>query len=149
MSFGSKMRECRLEQGISLRQLSERLDVAESTVQRYETGVIKNLSEETISTIAAALGVSASYLLGEQEAILPEDKTKPVKLTNTEQILIMCYRNITDKDRQIVRNLLLSMNDNYAKLMEFERRLDFAEQYISDCGEEKDYRKMLEEDSNG
>ena len=79
MSFGSKMRECRLEQGISLRQLSERLDVAESTVQRYETGVIKNLSEETISTIAAALGVSASYLLGEQEAILPPiaDKSEP------------------------------------------------------------------------
>ena len=149
MSFGSKMRECRLEHGMSLRMLSEKLNVSESTVLRYETGAIKNLSETTMGIIADALGVSASYLLGEQDEIKPEDKTKAVKLTNTEQILISCYRNISDSDRSAVRALLLSMNNNYCKLQEFERRLDSAEQYIADCGEDKGYRLMLEEESNG
>lgn len=149
MSFGSKMRECRLEQGMSLRMLSEKLNVSESTVLRYETGAIRNLSETTMAIIADALGVPVSYLLGEQDVIKPEDKTKAVKLTNTEQILISCYRSISDSDRSAIRALLLSMNSNYAKLQEFERRLDTAERYIADCGEDKDYRLMLEEESNG
>lgn len=148
MSLGSRMRECRIEQGISLRQLGEKLNVSESTVQRYEKGIIKKLPEETINGIAAALGVSASYLLGEQETIRPEDKTKPVNLTNSEQVLVSCYRRLGDSERSVIRSLLLTMEMAQNHLDQYESRLKLAEEFIADIGEEKDYRALVAE-SNG
>lgn len=148
MSLGSRMRECRIEQGMSLRQLGEKLNVSESTVQRYEKGIIKKLPEETINGIAAALGVSASYLLGEQETIRPEDKTKPVNLTNSEQVLVACYRRLGDSERSVIRSLLLTMEMAQNHLDQYESRLKLAEEFIADIGEEKDYRVLVAE-SNG
>lgn len=148
MSLGSRMRECRIEQGMSLRQLGEKLNVSESTVQRYEKGIIKKLPEETINGIAAALGVSASYLLGEQETIRPEDKTKPVNLTNSEQVLFSCYRRLGDSERSVIRSLLLTMEMAQNHLDQYESRLKLAEEFIADIGEEKDYRALVAE-SNG
>lgn len=144
MTLGSRIRECRLEQGLSLHDLSEKLNVSESTVLRYEKGVINKLSEKTIQIIADALGVSVSYLLGEQETIKPENKTKSYELTMSEQVLVSCYRSLEDHDRSVVRALILAMNANACRMRQLEDTVKTAEDFIADLGETKEYQHLLE-----
>ena len=147
MTLGSRIRECRLEQGLSLHDLSEKLNVSESTVLRYEKGVINKLSEKTIQIIADALGVSVSYLLGEQETIKPENKTKSYELTMSEQVLVSCYRSLEDHDRSVVRALILAMNANACRMRQLEDTVKTAEEFIADLGETKEYQHLLEENN--
>lgn len=147
MTLGSRIRECRLEQGLSLHDLSEKLNVSESTVLRYEKGVINKLSEKTIQIIADALGVSVSYLLGEQETIKPENKTKSYELTMSEQVLVSCYRSLEDHDRSVVRALILAMNANACRMRQLEDTVKTAEEFIADLGETKEYQHLLEKNN--
>ena len=54
---------------MTLLQLAQRLNVAESTVQRYESGNIKNLKYETIVELAAILECTPASLMGWSEFI--------------------------------------------------------------------------------
>ena len=47
-----RLRELRKERGLTLLQVAEKLGVTESTVQRYESGNIKNLKYETMVELA-------------------------------------------------------------------------------------------------
>lgn len=67
-----RIRELRKANGLTLLQVAERLGVTESTVQRYESGNIKNLKYETMVELAELFGVAPSYLMGWTS----EDSTK-------------------------------------------------------------------------
>lgn len=67
--MANRIKEIRLQHGLTLKQLADRLGVSESTVQRYESGLIKNLKYETMVELAEILGCSPSYLMGWDEAV--------------------------------------------------------------------------------
>ena len=46
--LNQRIKERRLAQGLTLAQVAEKLGVKEATVQRYESGDIKNIKHETI-----------------------------------------------------------------------------------------------------
>lgn len=63
MSFGERLKELRIENGLTQLQLAEILDVSKSNVSKYEAGNVEpNL--EIITKIAIHFGVDADYLLG-------------------------------------------------------------------------------------
>lgn len=64
MVFSKRMKESREKQGLTLAQLGRKIDKTEATVQRYESGNIKNLKSDTIENIAKALDVNPAYLMG-------------------------------------------------------------------------------------
>ena len=59
-----RLRELRKERGLTLLQVAEKLGVTESTVQRYESGNIKNLKYETMVELAELFDVAPAYLMG-------------------------------------------------------------------------------------
>lgn len=59
-----RIKERRLELDMTLMDLSKKLGVQEATVQRYETGAIKNISHKTIILLTDILKCSPAYLLG-------------------------------------------------------------------------------------
>lgn len=67
MSFSKRMKQSREKQGITLAELGRRIGKTEATVQRYESGNIKNLKNDTIENIATALNVNPAYLMGWNE----------------------------------------------------------------------------------
>jgi transcriptional regulator with XRE-family HTH domain len=67
-----RIKSLRKEKGLTLLQVAERLGVTESTVQRYESGNIKNLKYETMVELAELFDVAPSYLMGWTS----EDSTK-------------------------------------------------------------------------
>ena len=60
----SRMKKRREELDMSYQTLSDKVGISKSTLQRYETGYIKNMPVDKIEDIANALQVSPSYLMG-------------------------------------------------------------------------------------
>lgn len=64
MSFSKRLERARKTRGMTLLEVAEKIGRTEATVQRYESGNIKNLKNDTIEALAAALNVSPIYLMG-------------------------------------------------------------------------------------
>lgn len=64
MSIGARIRERRKACGLTLEELSAKVNTSRQTVSRYETGVIKNIPSDKIEELAYALETTPSYLMG-------------------------------------------------------------------------------------
>lgn len=65
--MGIKMRQKRKELNLTLDDIAENVQVAKSTIQRYETGKIEMPKIPVVREIAKALGVSSKWLLGKED----------------------------------------------------------------------------------
>ena len=63
----NRIKERRIELDMSYQDLSDKTGISKSTLQRYETGFIKNLSIDKLEILAKALRVSPGYLMGWEE----------------------------------------------------------------------------------
>ena len=62
--LNERLRECRNSCGFTLLEVAEIVGVSEATMQRYESGEIKNIKHSTIVTLANKYGVEPAYLMG-------------------------------------------------------------------------------------
>lgn len=58
------IKHTRESKGMTLKELGKKINKTEATVQRYESGTIKNITNEVVEQIADALDVSPAYLMG-------------------------------------------------------------------------------------
>jgi len=66
-NIGGTIKERREQLGLTLEQVGDYIGVGKATVQRYESGEIHNLKQETIEKLSEILKVSPSYLMGWEE----------------------------------------------------------------------------------
>jgi len=64
MSIGTRIKQKRLEQKLTLLEVANAIGVQEATVQRYESGIIKTLKQDTIAKLANVLNTTPSFLMG-------------------------------------------------------------------------------------
>jgi HTH-type transcriptional regulator, cell division transcriptional repressor len=64
MDVGNRIKSRRTEIGMTLKEVAKKLGVKDATVQRYESGNIKNLKYETITKLAEILNVSPNWIVG-------------------------------------------------------------------------------------
>ncbi len=62
--WNERIRKKRLEKGITLAQIADKLGVTEATAQRYESGSIKSVPYEHMCAYGELLGCSPAYLMG-------------------------------------------------------------------------------------
>lgn len=67
--LNERIKIMRMKRGYTLAYVAEQLGIKEATMQRYESGEIKNVKHETISKLAEIYGCSPSYLMGWEEQI--------------------------------------------------------------------------------
>lgn len=60
--ISSRLKQARIAQGLSLKELGEKVGLSESTVQRYESGFRRALSTEKLKTFAEVLQVDVWWL---------------------------------------------------------------------------------------
>lgn len=63
MTAGERIREARIQRGMTQKQLGERAGIAEPTIRKYELGKL-NPKYETMRKIASALDVTVGYIQG-------------------------------------------------------------------------------------
>lgn len=69
MKINDRIKLRREELDISQREVGQYVGVTGVTIQRYESGEIKNLKQVTIEKLAKILKVTPSYLVGWEERI--------------------------------------------------------------------------------
>lgn len=74
-----RIKKRRLELEYSFQDLADKTNMSKSTLQRYETGAIKNLPLDKLEVLASALQTTPSYLMGWDE-VKEEPKKKAVKI---------------------------------------------------------------------
>lgn len=85
-SIASKVRNLMEEKSFSYRILEEKTGISRSTLQRFVTGVKKDLKIEELVKIAEALNVSSTYLIGWAENpfdILPLPEVRSIPIIGT------------------------------------------------------------------
>lgn len=81
MNIGERIKDARIKKDLTLLEVAERLGKTEATIQRYESGNIKNLKNDIILELAQILNVSPAYLMGwEKPANAYEVKPNFVKV---------------------------------------------------------------------
>jgi transcriptional regulator with XRE-family HTH domain len=71
----SRMKKRREELDMSYQTLSDKVGISKSTLQRYETGYIKNMPVDKLEDIANALQVSPAYLMGWTDEVVDQPIT--------------------------------------------------------------------------
>ena len=77
-----RIKKRRLELEYSFQDLADKTNMSKSTLQRYETGAIRNLPLDKLEILATALQTTPSYLMGwnDKEDEKPKNKVKGVKI---------------------------------------------------------------------
>ncbi len=74
-----RIKKRRLELKYSFQDLADKTNMSKSTLQRYETGTIKNLPLDKLEVLASALQTTPSYLMGWDE-VKEDPKKKGIKI---------------------------------------------------------------------
>ena len=78
--MGNRIRELRKERHMTMKQLGEKLGLAESTVSQYETGK-RSPDNETLLKLGEIFGVTVGYILGAEE----KEQPTPVSESGIEE----------------------------------------------------------------
>lgn len=63
MRMGDKIHNLRIEAGLTLQELGDKVGVGASTVRKWETGYIETVRSDKIQKLADALGVTPAHLM--------------------------------------------------------------------------------------
>lgn len=77
MSISKVLKQRRKELDLTLAEIGKRVGVSEATVQRWESGNIKNLRHDRIGRLAEVLQVNPAVLMGWDEPVEVEEKAIP------------------------------------------------------------------------
>ncbi len=81
MNKDSKLKKRRKELGLTLREVAEQVGVGESTVRKWETGLIENMKSDKIELLAKALKMDPLEIIG----IKPKENSSLSNLTKKEK----------------------------------------------------------------
>lgn len=101
--LNERIKQRRLSLNLTLLQVAELLGVKEATVQRYESGDIKNIKHETIAQLAEILKCSPAYLMGWENTIQQDES---FRLSDLEKQIILAFRQADEISKAMVLRAL-------------------------------------------
>ncbi len=72
-AIAQRVADLRRESGMSYQELADATGLSKSTLQRYETGDIKNIPLSKLKSLASALNVSPAELMGWEDVELSDN----------------------------------------------------------------------------
>lgn len=109
MNIGAFIKSRRLELGLTLENVGERVGVGKSTVRKWETGIIENMRRDKIAKLAEVLEISPDVLINGGD--LPKQQ-KPPDAQEVSQIkneLLQMVENLTEKEAAVLLASLKSV----------------------------------------
>ncbi len=92
--IGNRIKNCRIDNGLTLKDLAVKVALSESNVQRYESGNI-NIYVSNLVKFAKALNVEPAYLLG-------WDSSVTISVSEEEQRMLKKYRQLSPAGKATV-----------------------------------------------
>lgn len=113
MEIKDLIKEKRQELGLTYEQLGNLVGVGKSTVRKWETGMIENMRRDNIISLAKALHISPSVLMGWTINESNEDTIRNNKYSKEEEKHIENLRQLNDLGKQKVISYTKDLLDNY------------------------------------
>ena len=82
MNDNLKLKDRRIELGLTMDEVAEIVGVSKSTVSKWESGHIENMKRDKISLLAKALNVSPLYIMGLDDSHFESDSSINQKNTS-------------------------------------------------------------------
>lgn len=112
MTTGEKIKQLRKQLGMTQEELGNLIGVQKAAINKYETGVVSNLKQETISALSHALHVSPIELLSPDD---PPDPSREVQPKNDGvRLLIRGLNKLSPDELEQATNVLRAMFPRYA-----------------------------------
>lgn len=89
MNLQEKLKQLRLEKGMTLEEVGNKVGVGKSTVRKWESGDIKNMRRDKIGLLADALGVSPAYLMGWSDEKDAHDLLNRMSVQHLSRLLVV------------------------------------------------------------
>lgn len=102
----NRIREIRKALGLTMKELGEKVDVAESTISQYETGK-RQPDNETLLKLGEVLDVSVGYLLG----VEPREGDRVVTMDDFTYALQNEAKTLNDMDKEILLSMAKQLNE--------------------------------------
>ena len=106
--MSKRIKDLRLERGLTLEQVAQVVGVGKSTVRKWETGMIANMKRDKIASLAKALGTTPAYLMGWKEDP-PTEKNPPADkkdLSEGEKIMLDLFNQIPEDQQEMVLEMI-------------------------------------------
>ena len=96
MNAGDKIKQLRLDRGLTLEDVGRLVGVGKSTVRKWETGAIANMRRDKIAKLADALGIDPMDIINmyEHDDSVVASSLPASALTSDETELVGCYRSM-------------------------------------------------------
>lgn len=114
----AKIKKRRTDLNMSYQELANKTGLSKSTLQRYETGAIKNMPIDKLEILASALNVSPAYLMGWENVDIQNELNKTENtISIKERKLLNSFNNLneTGKNEAIKRVSELTLIPSYIK----------------------------------
>ena len=114
MEIKDILRERREELNITMKELSVKVGVSESTISRWESGDIANMRRDKIALLSEALQISPAVIMGWDEKTFNKQSSG---ITSGEIEFLSRYRKLDDDDRYYLDRVIngLLQDDKYKK----------------------------------
>lgn len=110
MTLGERIKQLRLERGLTQGQVGQIIGVGKTTIMKYEKGIITNMKRSSVQRLSEFFGVTPQYLLAltdEKEPALDameEDLINRFRaLTNAQKIIV--YKSVDRLLKQVEENV--------------------------------------------
>lgn len=98
--MNNHIKEIRIQKGMTLLQLAEKLGLSESTVQRYESGNIKRMNYDIIVEMAEILDCDPAYMMGFKNEVEGENST--LKKEYYKDAAIVAQKILENRELQLL-----------------------------------------------
>ena len=114
MTTAEKIKELRLQKGLSQEALGTLIGVKKAAINKYETGRVVNIKRTTLKRLADALGVTPADLLDDESSSSGAHLSAP-EVDPREEKLLSVFRELNDigKRRAIENVEDLAGNEKY------------------------------------
>lgn len=120
MEIKDKIRTRRLQLGLTMEELANKVGVAKSTIKKWESGQINSMRQSKILALANALKVEPTYLIFEDEnynnnatELTPNNNI--ASISPIDNVILSLFQNLNEKDKTRVIKFatkLISNNQN-------------------------------------
>lgn len=108
--IGSKIRELRLKLGLTQEELGELIGVKKAAINKYESGLVKNIKRDMQAKLADALHTDPASLF------YPDAAASDCTLSPSEEILINKFRQLSDEGKtKLIEQANLLIAGGYIK----------------------------------
>ena len=106
--MAKKIKDLRLEKGLTLEQVANVVGVGKSTVRKWETGMIANMKRDKIASLAKALGTTPAYLMGWKEDVPIKNEVSQdnIVLTEGEKMMLDLFNRVPESQQQMVIQMI-------------------------------------------